>query len=152
MHRFRGADGAGFYNAALEYAHSLWLDGLPGRAILLLDRALFAESRPSGWSAPQAPCPYAALRWILENHPEGSLVGNPRVHFQHLADRLQGARREQRRWRVWAAWAITRHICPELSPDLRHRVVEPTFAQIEAALGQHGLDGEAACWQRVLEG
>jgi hypothetical protein len=142
--------GAEFYHDCLEYAHSLWQRGLAARAILCLDRAFGADLRGDEAILRKWPWPYAAMRWILENAPSDVFLGNPRVHFQHYADRLKFPRREQRRWRAWACWAMTRDIFPDLPGDAKHVVVEPTLAQITAELHRHGAPGEALLWQRVL--
>jgi hypothetical protein len=117
-----GADRDGdFYLTALTYAHYLW------------------------------PLPYAAMAWFLRHAPADVFIGNPRVHFQHLADRMNEPRREQRRWRTWACWQIARVVRPEFPADPRHVVVEPTVEQIAARLDTHGVPGETALWRGVLK-
>jgi len=73
------------------------------------------------------------------------------VHFQHLADRMNEPRREQRRWRIWACWQIARIVRPEFPADPQHEVREPTAAEIAAQLEARGVPGETAVWQAVLE-
>ena len=141
---------AGFYLTALEYGHYLWQGGFAARAILSLDRAMGAELSAMDESAQAWPIPYAAMAWFLAHTPEGVFIGNPRVHFQHYADRLRGPRREQRRWRAWACWAMVRRLHPHLSGDPKHRVTEPTEIEIAAALALHGHPEESARWQAVL--
>ena len=97
------------------------------------------------------PLPYAAMRWILEQTPPGVFLGNPRVHFQHYAGRMNAPRRDQRRWRAWACWALARRTHPHLPGDARHRVQEPAAAKIAQRLDQHGHPGETALWRQVLE-
>jgi hypothetical protein len=87
---------------------------------------------------------------MLPRVPAGVFVGNPRVHYQHLADRMNEPRREQRRWRAWACWAITRAVCPGYPADPRHRVTEPSLDLISEKLLAHGLPGEAGLWHGVL--
>ena len=82
--------------------------------------------------------------------PPDVFIGNPRVHFQHLADRMNEPRREQRRWRTWACWALCRAVRPEFPSDPKHEVDEPDVAQIAAKLTEHGIAGEAALWRAVL--
>jgi hypothetical protein len=142
--------GPEFYTTALEYGHYLWQRGFAARAILSLDRALGAELTGREPVLARWPLPYAAMAWFLAHTPEGVFTGNPRVHFQHLADRMNEPRREQRRWRAWACWAITRRVRPHLPDDPRHRVAEPTEAQIAARLAAHGLQGEPAVWRAAL--
>lgn len=140
-----------FYLDCLEYAHSLWLRGMAARAILCLDRAFGADLRGGEPVLAKWPLPYAALAWILERTPDGTFLGNPRVHFQHYAGRMSGPRTEQRRWRAWACWALTRKVLPHLPGDPRHTIAEPGEEQIAAQLAVHGHPGEAPLWRRVLE-
>ncbi|MDB6114695.1 MAG: hypothetical protein JWQ62_1640, partial [Lacunisphaera sp.] len=83
--------------------------------------------------------------------PPDVFIGNPRVHFQHLADRMNEPRREQRRWRTWACWALTRVVRPEFPPDPKHEVHEPSLDVIAQKLAAHGMPGEAALWQAVIK-
>jgi hypothetical protein len=142
---------AEFYLTALTYAQYLWQRGLAARAILKLDRALLADVAGHESELHQWPLPYAAMAWLLRHTPADVFIGNPRVHFQHLADRMNEPRREQRRWRTWACWAICRVVRPEFPADPAHAVVEPTVDQIAAQLDLHGLPGETAQWRAVLQ-
>jgi hypothetical protein len=144
----RGGD---FYLAALTYAHHLWLRGLAARAILSLDRALGADLRGDEPVLRQWPLPYETMAWFLRHTPVDVFIGNPRVHFQHLADRMNEPRREQRRWRIWACWALCRAVRPEFPADPKHKVTEPAIGEIAARLHDHGIPGEAELWRRVLE-
>lgn len=139
-----------FYLTALTYAHYLWQHGRAARAILKLDRALGADLRGDEPVLREHPLPYAAMAWFLRHTPPGVFIGNPRVHFQHLADRMNEPRREQRRWRTWACWALARAVRPEFPADPKHRVDEPAPGLITEKLTAHGLPGEAALWQAVL--
>jgi hypothetical protein len=140
----RGAD---FYHDCLEYAHALWQRGLAARALLCLDRAFGADLRGDEPVLQAWPEPYAALAWMLRHAPPLSLVGNPRVHFQHYAGRMNEPRRESRRWRAWACWAITRLVLPDHPGDPMHAVEEPTSAAVFTQLQLHGWPGEAVRWQ-----
>ena len=131
----RGED---FYLDCLEYAHSLWARGLAARALLCLDRAFGAELAGGEAVLAAWPMPYAATAWMMRETPTGVFLGNPRVHFQ------------QRRGRAWACWALARTVLPELPPDPRHEVAEPSLAQIAAELDRHAFPGEAEQWRRVL--
>ncbi len=142
--------GAEFYHDCLEYAHSLWQRGLAARAILCLDRALGADLRGDEPVLRDWLPPYAALVWLLRHAAPATLVGNPRVHFQHYADRLAGPRAAARRWRAWACWSLTRAVLPHLPGDAKHAVAEPSPAVIAAQLRAYGWPGEAALWQQVL--
>jgi hypothetical protein len=99
----------------------------------------------------QWPLPYAALAWLLGHTPPGVFLGNPRIHFQHLADRMNEPRREQRRWRAWACWAITRRVLPEMPGDPKRRGWEAGVRVIAARLVLHGLAAESALWRRALD-
>lgn len=143
-------DGA-FYLTALTYGQYLWQRGLAARAILCLDRALGADLRGPEPELQAWPLPYAAMGWLLKNTPEGVFIGNPRVHFQHLADRMNEPRRDQRRWRTWACWSIARTVRPEYPADPKHPVVEPDDALIARRLEIHGLPGEALLWLAAKE-
>jgi len=146
-----GADrGEAFYLAALTYAHHLWQRGLAARAILALDRALGADLRGDEPVLKRWPMPYRPMAWFLRETPADIFIGNPRIHFQHLADRMNEPRREQRRWRTWACWAICRKVRPEFPDDPKHRVIEPSVEEIENRLRAHGIDGESGLWRQVL--
>lgn len=146
----QGERGAAFYLACLEYGQALWRRGLAARALLCLDRAFGAELRGNEPVLAPWPLPYAATRWVIAHTPAGVFIGNPRVHFQHYADRMRVPRRDQRQARAWACWAITRAVRPELPGDPRHPVREPSHEEIEAALRQHGHPGEAELWLSAL--
>jgi len=143
--------GAKYYEDCLEYSHALWLRGLAARALLCLDRAMGADLRGDEPILQRHPMPYAAVAWMMQQTPAGVFIGNPRVHYQHYADRVNEPRRELRRWRSWACWALVRAIRPDLPGDPRHPVVEPTRDLIDLKLGQHGLPGEANWWIDHLE-
>lgn len=97
------------------------------------------------------PMPYAAMAWIIAHTPEGVFLGNPRVHFQHYAGRMNEPRREQRTWRAWGCWALTRAVRPELPADPRHRIAEPSVEDIAVALRRVGLPGEDSLFSTTLE-
>jgi hypothetical protein len=142
-------DGA-FYRTAIEYGHFLWSRGLPARAILCLDRALGSNLSGNEPVLAEWPLPYRAMAWFLANSPQDVFIGNPRVHFQHLADRMNEPRRDQRAARAWACWVIARAVLPHLPGDPRHRVVEPTEESVARSLELHGIAGEVALWRSVL--
>lgn len=151
LHRFREADrGAEFYLACLEYGQALWTRGFAARSLLCLDRAFGADLRGDEPVLRDWPLPYAAMAWLITHTPPGVFLGNPRVHFQHYADRLAAPRRDQRRWRAWACWALARVVRPDLPGDPRHRVEEPTEAVIADQLTAHGWPGEAELWRAEL--
>ncbi len=151
LHAYRDRErGADFYFGCLEYGHALWQRGLAARALLCLDRAFGAELDGGEAVLRSWAMPYAATAWMIAQTPAGVFIGNPRVHFQHYADRMNEPRREQRRWRAWACWALVGAVAPELPGDARHIVAEPTLDQIDAGLGTFGLPGEAAGWRAAL--
>ncbi|MCC6415061.1 MAG: hypothetical protein IT582_04040 [Opitutaceae bacterium] len=151
LHVFRAAErGEAFYAACLEYGAALWARELPARAMLCLDRALGAGLAADAHVLQRWPLPYAAMAWIMRHTPEDIFIGNPRVHFQHYADRLRAPRREQRQWRAWACWALARAVRPDWPADPRHIVVEPSQDQIARELANHGHPGEAELWHSVL--
>jgi hypothetical protein len=152
LHTYRDTErGADFYFACLEYGHALWLRNLAARSLLCLDRAMGADLRGDEQVLREHPLPYAAMAWLIAHTPPELFIGNPRVHFQHYADRMNEPRREQRSWRAWACWALTRAVRPELPADPRHTVQEPTHDEIAAGLRVHGIPGEEALWRSVLE-
>jgi hypothetical protein len=142
--------GGEFYHDCLEYAHALWQRGLAARAVLCLDRAFGADLAGDEPVLRDWPEPYGALAWMLRRAPSPSLVGNPRVHFQHYAGRMNEPRREARRWRAWACWALTRAVLPHLPGDPSHAVEEPSSSAIAAQLRAHGWPGEAGRWLAVM--
>lgn len=151
LNLFRGeARGAEFYHACLEYGHALWLRQLPARALLCLDRAMSAELHGDEPVLKNYPLPYAAMHWFMAHTPANVFIGNPRVHFQHYADRLNGPRSEQRRWRAWACWAVARQTNPLWPDDPKHIVAEPTLEQIDQKLTTHGHAGEPELWRNAL--
>jgi hypothetical protein len=151
LHAFRDDDrGGAFYLACLRYGASRWEEGFAARAILCLDRAMGADVDGHEPEVIAHPMPYAAVAWIIAHTPEGVFLGNPRVHFQHYAGRMNEPRREQRVWRAWACWALTRTVRPDLAADPRHPIVEPTIAEISSCLAQVGLPGERSLWEDVL--
>lgn len=152
LHAFREAErGAEFYFACLEYGHALWQKRFAARALLCLDRAFGAELTGSESVLRKHPLPYAPMAWLIAKTPADVFLGNPRVHFQHYADRMNDPRREQRRWRAWACWALARAIRPELTADPKHVVVEPSLDAIESALREHGHSGEPELWRHALK-
>jgi hypothetical protein len=152
LHVYRGADrGAEFYLACLEYGHALWQRRLAARAILCLDRALGADLRGDEPVLRTWPLPYGAMTWFVAHTPPEIFVGNPRVHFQHYADRMNEPRRAQRVARAWACWALVRAVRPDLPGDPRHRVIEPSPDEIAAQLCAHGHAGEVELWRAAVK-
>ena len=108
-----GADrGAGFYRDALAFAQGHWMAGKPAQAILQLNKAFSADLRDDDPVLQEWPWPYSALEWIMGNAADGSagFLGNPVRHFQHLATRMSGPRREVRVVRAWKCFHIARRV------------------------------------------
>ncbi len=111
--RRHGPDrGVAFYLDALRYAQGLWLEGKPAQAILQLNKALSADLRGDEKVLVQWPLPFDAMQWILKKAADGScgFLGNPVRHFQHLATRMSGPRREIRVKRAWRCFWIARQV------------------------------------------
>ncbi|MCB1124039.1 MAG: hypothetical protein KJT03_20980, partial [Verrucomicrobiae bacterium] len=121
------------------------------RALLAVDRALLTDLTGEEPELLAWPLPYQAMAWMIANYREETFVGNPRVHFQHLASRIRGERADQRRWRAWACWYLTRQVKPALPGDAKQGIIEPAFEAIDKGLENHGISGEAAIWRSVLE-
>ncbi len=147
--------GPAFYRMALHYAQSLWRQGFPARAILLLNRALGAELDGSEAVLRQWPLPYPAMAWLLRNHLPEQFIGNPRRHWQHLATRMSGPRAELRTWRAWACWRMACLALPDLPADEKQLagedVREPGEEEIAGHLERLGHPDEVALWREVLE-
>ena len=138
--------GPGFYLTALSYGNDLWTRGLAARATLCLDRALGADLSGNEEVLRTWPLPYHAMGWFLREVPPDVFIGNPRVHFQHYAGRMNEPRREQRRWRAWACWHLSRLVLPHLPPDPKHVITEPAPGEIAERLSLFGHPGETELW------
>ena len=139
-----------FYLRCLEYAQYLWLHATPARSLLAVDRALFATVKGDEAVVQNWPLPYAAVTWIITRAPDDLFLGNPRVHYQHLADRVKGNDHETRKWRAWACWHLVRATRPDLDGDPRHVVATPTESEVRAGLATYGIPGEIACWKKAF--
>ncbi|MDF1825264.1 MAG: hypothetical protein P1U68_11520 [Verrucomicrobiales bacterium] len=142
-----------FYLLALQCAQSLWRQGLPAQAMLLLNRAFSADLKGDEAVLTDWPLPYAAMAWIMKNRRDHDFVGNPRRHFQHLATRMVEPRRELRSWRAWACWWYACQIFPDFPADEKQlkeeAVKEPTLDEIAFNLGRVGVSGEVEWWRSV---
>jgi hypothetical protein len=139
-----------FYFKALQYGHYLWLAGHAGRSILAITRALYADLPFDAPVFRRWPLPYAALKWICENHTSDEFPGNPRISFQHQATRLRGPRQDLLRARAWAVWALICQTRPSLPADHTDSVEEPTVDEICQRLSQHGHPQERVYWKSML--
>jgi len=149
LNALRDDQGEELYLLCLEYGQQLWLENLPARALLAVDRALYCDVPADAECLKHYPLPYAAISWLV-SQPTEQFTGNARVHYQHLADRVKGDRAAQKKWRAWAAWAITRRARPDLVADADHVVTEPTPNEIRQALLLHGIKGEVETWEKAL--
>ncbi|MGJ8644566.1 MAG: hypothetical protein ACSHX9_14240 [Luteolibacter sp.] len=113
--RHGAARGEDFYLDALRYAQSQWQVGKPAQAILQLNKAFSADLSDDAGILSSWPWPYSALEWILVNASDGSkgFMGNPVRHFQHLATRMSGARKEIRIERAWKCFHIAKRVLHE---------------------------------------
>lgn len=153
--RSLGSDrGPAFYEAALNYGHSLWLRGLPARGILLLNRAMGCDLDGSELALQRWPIPYEAMVWILQSRNIEDFIGNPRRHWQHLATRMVEPRKQLRTARAWACWYLSRLVLPDYPADdlqiEREGVIEPTPEDIAQRISALGLPGELQVWQRAV--
>lgn len=146
---YREDRGPELYRLCLEYGQQLWLEDLPARALLAVDRALYCEVDADEPILTTHPLPYRVIGWMV-SQPSRGFTGNARVHYQHLADRVRGAQAERKKWRAWAAWAVVRQVRPDLTGDARHSVVEPTHELISDGLRRHGVRGETDVWLKAL--
>lgn len=142
--------GERFYFAALCYAQSLWREGKPAQAILQLNKAFMADLRGDEPVLSEHSSPYEVLCWFLENRPADRFLGNPVRHFQHLATRVSGERKEIRSWRAWACFHLSRAILPadEFPPDeeqiAKEGIVFPTWPETLDAVTRLGWSAETA--------
>ena len=143
--------GPELYLAALRYAHYLWLRGLSARALLAIERALFCPLDAGNPVLHAWPRPYYPIAWIVHQHPGTTFIGNPRVHFQHLADRVGGNSRELKSIRAWACWHLVRVVAPAYSADPAHAISPPALDDVYAQLDTLGDRGESALLRDTLD-
>lgn len=140
--------GERFYFAALCYAQSLWREGKPAQAILQLNKAFMADLKGDEPVLTEYPPPYAVLCWFLENRPADRFLGNPVRHFQHLATRVSGERKETRAWRAWACFHLSRGRLPadQFPPDAEQVAAEgivfPAWEEVIDAISRTGWPSE----------
>ena len=143
--------GAAFYEQALRCGQSLWRQGFPAQALLQINRAFGADLQGDESVLAHWPMPYRAAAWVMDQRLSHQFIGNPRRHYQHLATRMVEPRKIPRSWRAWACWYLACHIYPDYQADEKQlaeeRVIEPTRAEIIAALALYGISGEIAMWE-----
>ncbi|MDP0500699.1 MAG: hypothetical protein Q7P63_11435 [Verrucomicrobiota bacterium JB022] len=138
--------GEAFFLTALHYGQYLWQRGESARALLALARALYADLVIET----AHPLPYGAIGWIIRHHPGDSFIGNPRISFQHQAERYRGERQTLRRARSWAAWHIARQAAPSLPGDPHSHLQEPSAIELTRRLADSAYPGEISDWQQAL--
>ena len=149
---------ARFYRASLELAQRRWCEGKPAQAILQLNKALMADLGGDEEVLATWPPPYGVLVWMLRHRPAGAFLGNPVRHFQHLATRVSGERKEIRSWRAWACFHLARQVLPGGAFPVDAEQVEKERLEIpgwEAVLGEirwGGWKGEAELLGAVAAG
>lgn len=143
--------GANFYLSALTYGQFLWQERLTARALLAVTRALYTDLEGEESVVEQWPLPYAALAWLVANHPGDGFMGNPRLSFQHQADRVRGPRAPLKAARAWAVWRLIGIIRPDLPGDPRHHVTPPDDDAICHRLDLFGLPSEVTQWQAAKQ-
>jgi hypothetical protein len=157
--RHGGEKGAAFYLDALRYAQSQWQGGKPAQAILQLNKAWMADLTVDEGVLEGHPPPYAALVWILEMAAAGDcgFLGNPVRHFQHLASRMSGPRREIRAWRAWVCFRLAERILigghhPRDGVQLaREGLAVPSLGRAVVEVAKIGWPGEGPEIVRVAE-
>ncbi len=150
MAPFRQRRDAEFYFSALCYAQSLLLEGKPAQALLQINKSFLAdfENGESTAILEEWPPSYQAVAWIIETfRDEGeTFLGNPVRHYQHLATRMSGPRREVRILRAWACFYIAEVFAPEYPRDSeqieREELIIPSFKIIQQAIDRFGWAGE----------
>lgn len=150
LRKYRTNQGASFFEIAMAYANLLWKQELPARALLAMDRALYADLKVTDEILSKWDIPYSALIWFLKNPQEGKFVGNPRVHYQHLADRVKGDREDIKRWRTWACWYLTCKADPMLTPDSSHAFTEPSLEDIIFGLKSFGITQDIEHFEKAI--
>ena len=152
-----GADRSeNFYDVALSYAQSLWLEGFPAKSLLLVNRAFSCRLPRVSLNAKHAK-PYHAIAWIFVNRPAGRFLGNPRRHYQHLATRMVEPHKNLRVWRAWACWYLARAVLPE--DEFPHDadqvrvegLVKPRRFEIADNLRALSPSDDLEAWESALE-
>lgn len=146
-----GQKGERYYLATLCYAQSLWREGKPAQAILQLNKGFMADLLGDEKVLAKWPPPYAVLVWFLKNAPADRFMGNPVRHFQHLATRVSGPRKEIRAWRAWACFHLARRVLEEGEFPVdqeqveREGVVFPEWERVVREIRDAGWMGEGDC-------
>lgn len=124
IRNLRRQGGSTGYLATLNCAQSLWLQALPAQALLQLNHALAIQLPADTKVFHDWPLPYQAKVWILKNHQPPEFIGNPVRHYQHLATRVSGPKKELRSWRAWACFHLAEQCLPSSDFPRDHRQIE----------------------------
>lgn len=158
LQSFRQHRNSDFYQGALSYAQSLWLEEKPAQALLQINRAFLADLAGNENIFSELPSPYLAVRWILQQpQTDKQFLGNPVRHYQHLATRMSGPRKEIRTYRAWACFQLAESVLPteQFSRDLeqvyKEKIIFPNLTEISNALDEHGWPSEADAFLEALE-
>lgn len=144
-----------FYLAALTYAQSLWREGKPAQAILQINKAFMADLARDSSVLQMHPPPYAVLVWMLANRPADRFIGNPVRHFQHLATRMSGERKEIRSWRAWGCFHLSQLVLSDaefpidLEQQGREEITFPEWQLVVEEIRRGGWPGEAEVLEAV---
>ena len=147
---------ADFYYASLCYAQSLWLEGKSAQALLQLNKSFMADLCENDEILSAWPLPYAAKRWVMSHCPAEDFLGNPVRHYQHLATRMSGVRRELRQWRAWGCFHLAEKVLNNTSNPRDEKQIEteqiivPSVACVFDHLEELGLPGETEKYEDVL--
>lgn len=147
-----------YYESCLCHAQSLWRQGKPAQAILQLNKAFMADPGDDPRVLGVWPPPYAVLVWILRHRPSDAFIGNPVRHFQHLATRVSGVRKEIRSWRAWACFHLSRRLLPAGEFPIDAEQVEkeslqfPEWDEVLERIRSGGWEGEAEVLCQVADG
>jgi hypothetical protein len=140
------------YRVNLSYAQWLWQHGLPARAILAMDKALFLCLPVSNPAVRENPLPYAALVWIVRHAKAGQFLGNPRVHYQHLADRVRGCKACHKALRAWACWHLVCRWRADFPGDEQHSFCAPDWLATCASVAELFGEEEREYLENIFEG
>lgn len=149
---------ARFYRESLELAQRRWCEGKPAQAILQLNKAFMADLSGDEEILATWPPPYGVLVWILRHRLSGAFLGNPVRHFQHLATRVSGERKEIRSWRAWACFHLARATLPggEFPVDAeqveKEQLVFPDWGEVLGRIEASGWAGESEWLAAVASG
>lgn len=158
MGTFAGSYDDRFYEAALRYGQSLWLEGKAAQALLQMNKALMADLSGEEDVLRNYPLPYAAKRWVIEHCPAEEFLGNPVRHYQHLASRMSGPRAELRTWRAWGCFHLSAALLPAADYPRDERQIEreelaiPEWLETLEQLASLGLPGESDLLREVVAG